>query len=48
MYYSCKLFTSSHAVLQENYKYLREKLAGVAAKHGERVLNTPNNPISVG
>ena len=34
--------------MQENYKYLKEKLKEVASRHGERVLNTPNNPISIG
>ena len=30
------------------YARLREKLSGVAEKHGERVLHTPSNPISLG
>ena len=37
-----------NGVLQENYSYLREKLSQVCAKHGERVLDTPHNPISLG
>ena len=35
-------------VLQENYGYLKEKLGEVCAKHGERVLETGHNPISIG
>ena len=34
--------------LQENYSYLRARLEEVAGRHGERVLSTPNNPISIG
>ena len=34
--------------LQENYLYLREKLSEVCSRHGERVLDTPHNPISIG
>lgn len=33
---------------KENYGLLREKLEEVAARHGERVLATKNNPISMG
>lgn len=40
--------TTWHLVLQANYKYLHEQLSAVAEKHGERVLHTPNNPISIG
>jgi O-phospho-L-seryl-tRNASec:L-selenocysteinyl-tRNA synthase len=28
--------------------YLRERMSALAAKHGERLLQTPNNPISLG
>lgn len=34
--------------LQENYIYLKEKLIEVCVKHGERVLETSHNPISLG
>ena len=34
--------------LQENYEYLKEKLSEVCGRHGERVLATPHNPISLG
>eukprot|EP00053_Salpingoeca_punica_P000056 m.27107 g.27107 ORF g.27107 m.27107 type:complete len:516 (+) comp10035_c0_seq1:1396-2943(+) len=30
------------------YDYLKEKLTKFAEAHGERVLHTPNNPISIG
>lgn len=33
---------------KEIYKYLKEELAKVATKHGERLLDTKNNPISIG
>lgn len=33
---------------KEMYKYLKEELGKVAAKHGERLLDTKNNPISIG
>ena len=33
---------------QDNYEYLKQKLEEVATKHGERVLVTPKNPISIG
>lgn len=32
---------------KEMYKYLKEELGKVATKHGERLLETKNNPISV-
>lgn len=32
---------------KENYSYLRARLEEVAGRHGERVLSTPNNPISI-
>lgn len=32
---------------KENYKYLKEELTKVATKHGEVVLETPHNPISM-
>jgi len=38
----------SDSSTQENYKYLKEKLTEVATKHGERVLHTPKNAISIG
>ena len=38
----------SDYVLQENVGYLKQKLDEVAKKHGERVLSTPHNPISIG
>lgn len=33
---------------KENYQYLSSKLSVVAAKHGERLLKTPHNGISMG
>lgn len=30
------------------YNYLRDELSKVASKHGERLLDTKNNPISMG
>lgn len=33
---------------KEMYKYLKEELGKVATKHGERLLDTKNNPISIG
>lgn len=33
---------------KEMYKYLKEELGKVAAKHGEKILETKNNPISIG
>lgn len=39
---------ANHSVVQENYSYLKEKLGEVCAKHGERVLETSHNPISLG
>lgn len=30
------------------YAYLKEELNKVALKHGERLLDTKNNPISIG
>ncbi len=33
---------------KEMYKYLKEELSKVASKHGEKILETKNNPISVG
>eukprot|EP00002_Diphylleia_rotans_P036295 TRINITY_DN7982_c0_g1_i2.p1 TRINITY_DN7982_c0_g1~~TRINITY_DN7982_c0_g1_i2.p1 ORF type:complete len:239 (+),score=31.80 TRINITY_DN7982_c0_g1_i2:250-966(+) len=32
---------------EEYFQYTKERLLEVAQKHGERVLNTPNNPISM-
>ena len=32
----------------EGYTYLREQLGRVAEQHGERLLDTPGNPISMG
>ena len=43
----CVSYSRTHP-LQENYKYLKEKLTEVATKHGERVLHTPKNSISIG
>lgn len=34
--------------MQSNFLYLKQELSKVAAKHGEVVLNTPHNPISMG
>jgi O-phospho-L-seryl-tRNASec:L-selenocysteinyl-tRNA synthase len=34
--------------MQEVFQYLREKLTKIAERLGERVLATPNNPISIG
>lgn len=36
------------SVVQENYAYLKEKLSEVCGRHGERVLETRHNPISLG
>ena len=33
---------------RENYKILKEEMVQVAEKYGERVLETKNNPISIG
>ena len=33
---------------RDNYKLLKEEMAKVADKYGERVLETNNNPISIG
>lgn len=33
---------------KEMYNYLRDELSKVASKHGERLLDTKNNPISMG
>ena len=33
---------------RDNYKLLKEEMAKVADKYGERVLETKNNPISIG
>lgn len=33
---------------KEMYSYLKDELTKVATKHGERVLETKNNPISMG
>ncbi|BES90072.1 Soluble liver antigen/liver pancreas antigen (SHypothetical protein/LP autoantigen) [Nesidiocoris tenuis] len=32
---------------KEMFKYLKEELGKIAAKHGERILDTRNNPISM-
>lgn len=33
---------------KEMYKYLKEELLKIAAKHGEKLLETKSNPVSVG
>ena len=33
---------------KQNYKMLKEEMSKVAEKYGERVLETKNNPISIG
>lgn len=33
---------------KENYKALKQELEKIASKYGERILQTPNNPISIG
>lgn len=33
---------------QEIYSFLAEELKSLAAAHGERLLHTPHNPISLG
>lgn len=33
---------------KEMYKYLKEELSKVASKHGEKILDTKSNPISIG
>ena len=42
------LFVCLFVCLQENFKYLKEKLEEIGKKHEERVLSTPQNPISIG
>ena len=41
-------FTSLLTERKRLFKYLRERLIPVAEKHGERVLDTPHNGISMG
>jgi hypothetical protein len=33
---------------KENYKILKDEMTRVAEKYGEKVLETKNNPISIG
>ena len=33
---------------KDMFAYLKEQVGKVATKYGERVLKTPNNPISIG
>ena len=33
---------------RENYKILKEEMSKIAEKYGERVLETKNNPVSIG
>ena len=33
---------------KDMFAYLKEQVGEVATKYGERVLKTPNNPISIG
>lgn len=33
---------------KEMYKYLKEELGKIASKYGEKILETKNNPISIG
>lgn len=35
-------------VLQEIYSFLAQELKRLASAHGERLLHTPHNPISLG
>lgn len=35
-------------VLQEIYSFLAQELKSLASAHGERLLHTPHNPISLG
>ncbi len=39
-------FTATY--LQELFRYTRERLQEIAERHNERVLETTNNPISLG
>ncbi|XP_063220702.1 O-phosphoseryl-tRNA(Sec) selenium transferase [Bacillus rossius redtenbacheri] len=41
-------YKSLVAQRKEMYTYLKEELSKVASKYGERILDTKNNPISVG
>ena len=33
---------------KENYKILKHEMTKIAEKYGERVLETKNNPVSIG
>ena len=33
---------------KENYKILKAEMTKIAEKYGERVLETKNNPVSIG
>ena len=33
---------------KENFKMLKEEMAKIAEKYGERILDVKNNPISIG
>ena len=33
---------------RENYKILKQEMSKIAEKYGERVLETKNNPVSIG
>ena len=33
---------------KENYKILKQEMTKIAEKYGERVLETKNNPVSIG
>lgn len=44
----CCLATTADSLTQQTFESLRTQLQAMAAKHGERVLETTANPISLG
>ena len=40
-------FSVLHCPPQELMEYFRERLGAVAREHGQRLLHTPDNPISM-
>lgn len=46
--YSCVVARLCLHVLQEIYSFLAQELKSLASAHGERLLHTPHNPISLG
>ncbi|MDP2439261.1 MAG: O-phosphoseryl-tRNA(Sec) selenium transferase [archaeon] len=43
----CDTYQQLLRTRKSNFAHLRRRLAETAAKHGERLLDTPNNPISL-